>query len=230
MATILRKLHAIPDFPEPPEPLFDYMLGLIDTVKSGISVSPLLLDYFEQFKQLQAILRPHLIFTSSHHDLNSKNLLFNGERTYVIDWEAAGMADPFFDLATVCNEFIFENEALTAYFLHQYFDRSATAYERAKIFLMQQVSHAYLGTHYVMHAKNAGLSLADVHTMPHIPTIPEWEKGYHAGRYALTTPEDWLLYGMTQIKGSLDDMSTPRFEQACEILKAKPENREDSPS
>ena len=43
-------------------------------------------------------------FALCHNDLNSKNILF-AKSVKFIDWEYAGVADRYFDLATVCEEF-----------------------------------------------------------------------------------------------------------------------------
>lgn len=38
---------------------------------------------------------------TSHNDLNPSNLAFDGERLLLLDWDAAGPNDPFYDLAAV---------------------------------------------------------------------------------------------------------------------------------
>ncbi len=38
---------------------------------------------------------------TSHNDLNPSNLAFDGERVLLLDWDAAGPNDPFYDLAAV---------------------------------------------------------------------------------------------------------------------------------
>ncbi|MGE0326106.1 MAG: phosphotransferase family protein [Polyangiaceae bacterium] len=43
-----------------------------------------------------------------HLDLNPSNLMFDGERVRIIDWETAGLGDPAFDLATVVNLFVLD--------------------------------------------------------------------------------------------------------------------------
>ena len=56
----------------------------------------------------------------SHHDLNAKNIIFNKNSIYFIDWEFARKNDCFFDLAALCIEFNLckkqENILLKSYF------------------------------------------------------------------------------------------------------------------
>lgn len=41
----------------------------------------------------------------THHDLNSKNIIFNNKEIKIIDWEYVGINDIYFDLASLCVEF-----------------------------------------------------------------------------------------------------------------------------
>ncbi len=42
-------------------------------------------------------------YVASHNDLVLENLLFEGERPWLIDWEFSAMASPYWDLATMAN-------------------------------------------------------------------------------------------------------------------------------
>lgn len=37
-----------------------------------------------------------------HHDVHHLNLMSNGQRLWLLDWEYAGLGDPLFDLASIC--------------------------------------------------------------------------------------------------------------------------------
>jgi thiamine kinase-like enzyme len=43
-------------------------------------------------------------YVASHNDLVLGNLLLEGSRLCIIDWEYSAMASPYWDLATLCNE------------------------------------------------------------------------------------------------------------------------------
>ena len=42
-------------------------------------------------------------YVSSHNDLVLENMMLDGTRLWLIDWEYSAMASPYWDLATLCN-------------------------------------------------------------------------------------------------------------------------------
>jgi len=58
-----------------------------------------------------------------HNDLNPRNILWQAEKPYVLDFEYAGMNDCYFDLAAVSVEFNLTKEQ-ERYILHRYFEGS----------------------------------------------------------------------------------------------------------
>jgi len=62
-----------------------------------------------------------------HNDLVCQNVL-EGERLFLIDWEYAGIGDPFFDLAVVVQHHGLDTESARG-FLDAYLGRSASAQE-----------------------------------------------------------------------------------------------------
>jgi thiamine kinase-like enzyme len=74
-----------------------------------------------------------------HDDLLPANLLLDGERLRIVDWEYAGTGDRFFDLAnlSVNNEFEADDETRL---LEAYFGEPATPQRRARLGLMRVMS------------------------------------------------------------------------------------------
>ncbi|MBM3632660.1 MAG: hypothetical protein FJX03_02995 [Alphaproteobacteria bacterium] len=166
LAATLRKLHAGPKFPEfvtvfEVRRSFERMLGEDrPEFLEELSVS---LDKIESsLKEFKIDECP------CHHDLRFDNLLLDGEKFWIVDWEAAAQGNFLFDIATVI---IFM--AITAtqedLFLETYFGQSPTDVQRLQLELMKQFVLSYYGTAYLMVAKTRyQLSPArqDISTLP----------------------------------------------------------------
>jgi len=64
---------------------------------------------------------------SSHNDLKPENVLFDGERVWLVDWEAAFLNDRYHDLAMVANFVVNNSEEEEAY-LGTYFWKAPSEY------------------------------------------------------------------------------------------------------
>lgn len=205
IAHTLRILHSIKAFPAHDlHSVFSYMAGFIENLKA-FPLSKLLTDYFEKIAQIRADLSNSLLHVSCHNDLNGNNIMFNGQKIYLVDWEAAGLDDPFIDIATICNQFAHQPSQL-GYFLQHYFDGTPNAEQREKLHLMRQISYCYYAMHFLHFAASSGLPLTEIGLDPW-PTPQEWMQRYRAREYSLATSHDFLLYAMAQVKASLAQIS-----------------------
>ena len=69
---------------------------------SGRVRSDQLPAHHEMFEEIRAVYpRDPATFVSTHNDVNPANLLYDGNRLWLIDWESAKRNDPFIDIAMV---------------------------------------------------------------------------------------------------------------------------------
>ena len=76
----------------------------------------------------------------THNDVHCRNLLFDGKKLYIIDWEMAGWGLPGYDLAGFCNFQVMTREEGIAFYT-MYVEREATSEEIAQ-FMRLRVIHA----------------------------------------------------------------------------------------
>lgn len=98
VAAVLRRYHEGPQFPG----VFSPFQTVRDYLATAAPRGAPLPDRFDwmlaQAGRLEAALGPPAQPRSCHNDLLLANWLDDGERLWIIDWEYAGMGDPFFDL------------------------------------------------------------------------------------------------------------------------------------
>ena len=81
---------------------------------------------------------------SSHNDPNPRNIIFDGERLWLIDWETAFRNDPLTDVAILAENFAGTPELEDA-LLQGWLERPADQELRARLLLMRQLTRIYYG-------------------------------------------------------------------------------------
>ena len=155
MPAVLRALHALPPFPKGVHHLDTTCMFLIHKgpaldgfiqkfQEANILTKPEYEELFAWHAQLSAAYPLHdLDMASSHNDLfKPDNILFDGNRVWLVDWEAAFLNDRYVDLAVVANLLV-TSEADETNYLQQYFGKPPDPYQRARFFLMQQIVHLF---------------------------------------------------------------------------------------
>ncbi len=212
LAQAVRALHAVPGFP----PLMDYLDGLKALVEQsaacGVVSAQALAGPLAAWARLYEAckrLPPQLV--SSHNDLNPRNLVYDGRRVWLIDWEAAFRADRYVDLAAIANTFAADPDG-EALLLRTYFGREATAAERARLYLFRQVSHVFHAAVFVVGV--AGQARAETLDGPELARI---HQGLTLGEPLLETPEGRLAYGLARWRTAVAGIETDTFLEAVQI-------------
>ena len=153
LPAMLRTLHALPPFGRAPFNttctfLFNpgtIMAGFVDRFRAAQALSPADYDeFFARYAELAEVYpKDEADFAACHNDLfKPDNILFDGDRAWLVDWEAAFLNDRYADLAVVGYQ-VASNEADEAKYLETYFGGPPTAYQRARYHLMQQTAHLF---------------------------------------------------------------------------------------
>lgn len=88
----------------------------------------------------------------THNDLHGRNLLYDGKKLYIIDWEMAGWGPPDHDVACFCNfQTMTYEEGMAFYTL--YLERKATNDEAKRFHRLRIMHAATCGMHGFSHCK-----------------------------------------------------------------------------
>ena len=220
LAQAVRLLHETPAFP----PLVDYLDGvdaLIGQHRRTDLLDPAATDdLFARYGDLRAAYRTlEGDRVSSHNDLNPGNVLYDGARLWLIDWESAFLADRYVDLATVANWFA-RGPAAEDALLKTYFGRAPDAEQRARFYLMRQVNHIFYGVMFLngAAAERPGARLADRSLAG--PSLAALGQQLGAGAFGLSAWDDRVTYGKARLAAALDGLRDPAFAEALAALPA----------
>lgn len=226
MPAVLRTLHALPPFAGVPDHLNTSCMFLLnkgpalDGFIQKFQAANVLPEHqteelLARFAQLAAICaRPDPEMVSSHNDLfKPDNILFDGRRIWLVDWEAAFLNDRYADLAVVANMLV-TNEAEEAAYLEEYFGQPPDRYQRARFFLMQQVAHIF----YAMAFLWLGSSGRQLNLTENAPGLTDFHGRIWAGEVNMADNLMKTAYGKYHWEILSENLRQTRFNEAARIV------------
>ena len=219
----LRRLHALPSFPK----AFNYVTAHKGFIwrfrKAGLLQEGETEEVFTRYEQVSAVYpRLDSDMVSCHMDLKPENLLFDGQRLWLVDWQAAFVNDRYFDLAVAAN-FLVADEADELTYLGQYFGRRPDEYQRARFFLMRQVLHMLSATVFLL----LGSAGKPINLSTELPSFRDFHRRIWAGEVNLADNDLKVVCGMVHWEQLLQNMRQTRFEEALRIVSNRHACQED---
>lgn len=144
MPSLLRKMHALPKFPQRNN-YFEAMEQFIPRLRSSGIISGVDVEAIANIYDGIARVYPRqdvANWVSAHNDSKPDNVVFDGQRPWFVDWESAFLNDRYLDLAIVAN-FLVTNQQEEISYLENYFESPVSEYQSARFFLMQEMLHLF---------------------------------------------------------------------------------------
>ena len=214
LAAQLQQTTAFPrlwDFPKVIERIFGFVRG------SRLFADGLLDPHAEAFERVRGAYRwDASALVSSHNDPNPQNVLFDGERLWLVDWETAYRNDPLVDVAILVQSFGQTRELETA-LVETWLGGEPDRTLRARLALMRQLTRLYY----------AGLLLSFAAAQPRespepdtsAPTRDEFRAALARGEHSPGSRATMFVLGKMSLAGFLTGMSEPGFEEALAIAR-----------
>ena len=219
----LRTLHALPPFPTSPFNttctfLLDQgpmLAGFLEKFRtSGMLPEKETAELLARYQQLAAVysrLDPDP--APGHNDLfKPDNMLFDGTRLWLVDWEAAFQNDRYADLAVVAN-MIVTNESEERIYLEEYFGQPPDEYGRARFYLMRQLAHMF----YAMGFLTLGSPDQPADRSEPVPSYSNFQRRFWAREVTLADKQAKILYGRVHWEHLSQNMGQARFDEALRI-------------
>src|SRR5580658_1965447 len=224
LPALLRTLHALPPFGRAPfntsctflinkGPVLDGFLekfqtgNILPKAESG--------EFFARYAELAAVY-PHDDgeMVSSHNDLfKPDNILFDGQRVWLVDWETAFLNDRYADLAAVANQVV-TNEEEERVYLQEYFGAAPDQYQLARFHLMQQIAHLF----YTMAFLFQGYSGKPIDWSGTVPEFRDYHRRMWAGEVDLADNDVKIVYGRVHWERLLQNVRQARYREALRIV------------
>jgi thiamine kinase-like enzyme len=146
----------------------------------------------------------------SHNDLfKPDNILFDGSRLWLVDWEAAFENDRYADLAVVANRLV-ANEAGEQIYLQEYFGAPPDSYQEARFYLMKQLAHTF----YAMAFLNMGSAGKPVDWSEPVLAYGDFQQRFWAREVGLADNHSKTVYGRVHWEQLRHNLRRPRFDEA----------------
>jgi hypothetical protein len=213
LAGLVAALQATPTFPA----ALDYF-EVIDSLAAAVQASGVLAPEaaaasfaaYGEVRDLYQRLTP-LDRVSSHNDLNPSNVLYDGKRLWLIDWETAFGADPHLDPATLAYWYGLEGEAEAA-LLTRVFGRTDQAV-RARHLLMLQVCRVFYAAMMLLHLAGSRPPGAPPIADLSAPSLAEVRLKLRTGAIQVGEASGRLMLAKASLSAVLEAVRSPAFAE-----------------
>ena len=148
---------------------------------------------------------------SSHNDPTPNNILFDGERLWLIDWESACRNDPLVDAAIVLDQFARSRE-LEDVLLTAWFGRAPDEVLRGRLAVVRALTHLFYAG--VMLSASAAASWVKDDTDLSAPTPEQFRLAIDEGRLTRGAAETKHIAGKMYLASFLSGVAAPKLETA----------------
>jgi aminoglycoside phosphotransferase (APT) family kinase protein len=145
---------------------------------------------------------------SCHNDPNPRNILFDGERLWLVDWELALRNDPLVDLAILTTELI-EAPELEDVLLEAAFGRMPDGRLRARLGVIRLLTRLYYGCVVLDSLVGTLRSAPEIGLAASSPAA--FRAAVAEGRLASGSPEVAYAFGQMSLAAFIDGLATPGF-------------------
>lgn len=216
MADPVKRLHSLPKFANT-LPYLAAADGFFEKFRQRGQLPEAMMQLLvERYARISAIYprNDQENMVSSHNDLKPDNIIWDGVKPWLVDWEAARLNDRYVDLAAIAN-FVVKTEEDELAFLERYFGTPSTDYQRARFYLMSNILHVFCLVICTISSQGEPLPVEEAR-----PAFEEFHQQLWEGNMDLGQPEEKLRYGLVHLDAFLHKTAGSRFEASLNIVAA----------
>jgi aminoglycoside phosphotransferase (APT) family kinase protein len=133
----------------------------------------------------------------SHNDMNPTNVLWDGTRVWLVDWDASGLTHPYYDLA-VLSMFIVLDDAVALDLLARQEGAPITSEQAETFRALRQLGAILCGTMFLRLAGD--LESVVPQSLDETPTLLQFYARLRAGELALRSPSGQAMFGAAMLR------------------------------
>jgi aminoglycoside phosphotransferase (APT) family kinase protein len=215
LGALISKVQATPPFPMPGS--YPEVIGsVLGALRKSHFFAPGQLDpHAEGLARIVAALSwDTSSLVSCHNDPNPRNILFDGERVWLVDWELAFRNDPLVDLAILTTELMAAPE-LEDVLLEAAFGRMPNRRLRARLGVIRLLTRIFYGCIVLDGLADTLRSAPDIGLAASSPAA--FRAALAEGRLASGTPETAYAFGQMSLAAFIDGVAAPGFGEMLKL-------------
>lgn len=214
VARTIARVHALPAFHKRYDYL-DAMAGFVQRFASSGLVPDRSAGVLRIYDDLIRIYPRHAADqVSSHTDVKADNMLFDGARLWLVDWEAANLNDRYVDLAIAGNFFVDDTDAAARAYVAAYAGEAPGDYRMARFVVMRALVHIFYAAFLLPLAASSGASTA----VTDAPPFRDFHRRLLSGEIDIKTADLRWQYGLTHLDRALAEGGTARLREAAALV------------
>lgn len=140
--------------------------------------------------------------TPSHNDLNPANVLWDGERVWLVDWEQSGRTHPYYDMAAMSTFLMVDDDVGLQLVAAQ--EGVALSPAQSEIFVaLRRLAMVFYGTIFFMLARDLEATVPN--DIGDVKSMPELHAMIRGGTLSLRTSEGQVAFGAAMLKRAVAD-------------------------
>jgi aminoglycoside phosphotransferase (APT) family kinase protein len=212
LGSLLRRLQLTPAFPhfvDYPDIVARLFAHVRRTRLFAAGVLDAHVERLERIREAYAAGSASLV--ASHNDAIPSNILFDGERLWLIDWESAYRNDPLVDVATMLDT-LAPSPELEDVLLRAWLGGAADETVLARLELIRALTRLYYAG--VLLSASAAASQTMLDTDLSAPIVPEFEQAIRDGRLVPGVPATKHILGKMFLASFFTGVRPPGFDAA----------------
>jgi aminoglycoside phosphotransferase (APT) family kinase protein len=138
--------------------------------------------------------------TPSHNDLNPANVLWDGERVWLVDWEQSGLTHPYYDMAALSTFLVIDDDVAVQLVTVQ--EGVTLSAEQVALFLaLRRLAMVFYGTIFFTLAPKLEMHVPSA--IDEVASMGELYALIGSGALSLRTPEGQARFGAAMLKRAL---------------------------